>query len=476
MRAQAHALWGHRGGIIYLPAANRMLTDLQCRKAAPKDRDYKLPDEKGLYLFVTKAGFKSWRLKYRVAGVEKRLVIGPYPEISLIKAREERDAARQLLREHQDPSVVRKQKKAAARLEAVSTFEKIAQKWHATQLPRWEKKHAGQVIGSLKLHVFPAIGKLPINAITPPMVLEIIEAIEVHSVEIAKRVQRRMSKIFGYAIASGIGTANPAAQIKDALQPVIRGRYPAITNIERLRQFLAAAEAQDAYPQTRLASRFLALTVARPSMVRLMPPEEIFGLDGPSPEWRIPATRMKLLKDRKFRAEFDFIIPLSTQAADILREARQRWGNAPYVFPSATKPTAAMSDMTLVKFLRLAEFEGEHVPHGWRSSFSSIMNREAALADRPGDRAIIDLMLAHLPGDVESDYNRYSYLERRRDLAQAWADMLLRDFPPAAALMVDQLPRGIVRTQAPARNGPVTRRGPGRPRKESPTNIPTRSA
>lgn len=63
------------------------LTDLQARKAAPREKDYKLADSGGLYLFVTKKGFKSWRLKYRFADKEKRLVFGPYPEVTLRQAR-----------------------------------------------------------------------------------------------------------------------------------------------------------------------------------------------------------------------------------------------------------------------------------------------------------------------------------------------------------------------------------------------------
>jgi integrase len=441
-----------------------MLTDLQCRKAIAKDRAYKLTDAKGLHLHITLTGFKSWRFKYRVGKLEKLIVIGPYPEVTIAKARDVRDRYRQQLRDNLDPGVVRKQEQAAARLEAINTFEKIARQWHAVQKPRWSAKHAGQVIGSLELHVFPKLGKISLGGITPPMVLEVIRLVEASSIDIAKRVQRRMSMIFGFAIASGIGKDNPAAAIKDALAPMMRGRYPAITDLERLRAFMRAAELQDTTPQTRLANRFLALTGVRPSMVRQMPPDEIVGLESDSPEWCIPAERMKLLKDRKYRAEFDFIVPLSRQAVDVLREAGRRFGNAPFVFPSAAKPRRPMSDMTLTKFLRVVGYDREHVPHGWRSSFSTIMNKRAAQMKRPGDRALIDLMLAHLPGDVESDYNRYAYLDERRELAQAWADMLLEGFAPAASLMSDPLPRGIVRSQEPRRERPVTRRGPGRPR------------
>lgn len=444
-----------------------MLTDIQCRKAAPREKAYKLPDGRGLYLHVATTGYKSWRLKYRVNGKEKLFVIGQYPDVPLTEARQQLTKLKQQLRENQDPSIVRKQERAAARLEAASTFEMIARQWHTLQKPRWTSKHANQVLASLDLHLFPKLGKVPINSITAPMMLEAIRAVEKSSIEIAKRVQRRASKIFTYAIAIGIGSGNPAAAVKDALQPMMRGRFPAIVNLARLRRFLADAESQDAQPQTRLANRFLALTAARPSMVRLMPPEEIYGLDGPNPEWRIPAVRMKLLKDRKYRFEYDFIIPLPPQAAEVLREARRLFGNSPFVFPSPTDRRKPLSENTLSGYCRVAGYGREHVPHGWRSSFSTIMNEIATVHDRPNDRAMIDLMLAHLPGDVESDYNRYAYLPRRRELAEEWAGLLLKDALPIAELLRPMEPKGIVRTQAPARERPLNLRGPGRPRKQS---------
>jgi len=76
-----------------------------------------------------------------------------------------------------------------------------------------------------------------------------------------------------------------------------------------------------------------------------------------------------------------------------------------------------------------------HVPHGWRSTFSTVMNERAAVADRVGDRAIIDLMLAHIPDGVEAAYNRASYMPRRRQLAQEWADLLTQDLVDPVELL-----------------------------------------
>jgi len=103
-----------------------MLTDLKARNAKPREKDYKLADSGGLYLFVTSKGSRSWRLKYRYGGKEKRLTFGPYPEVSLVEAREKRDAAKRLLRDHCDPATEKLKRKLAAAADHAETFENVA--------------------------------------------------------------------------------------------------------------------------------------------------------------------------------------------------------------------------------------------------------------------------------------------------------------------------------------------------------------
>ncbi|MXP00938.1 integrase arm-type DNA-binding domain-containing protein, partial [Altererythrobacter xixiisoli] len=145
-----------------------MLTDLQCRKAKPAEKSYKLADARGLYLYVTKTGFRSWRWKFRFAGKEKRLIFGSYPEMSLGTARDARDKAAALLKAGTDPSLQAKQIAAARMAESQTTFESIAREWHAQQAASWAPHHAADVLKSLELHVFAKIGALPITGITSP--------------------------------------------------------------------------------------------------------------------------------------------------------------------------------------------------------------------------------------------------------------------------------------------------------------------
>lgn len=414
-----------------------MLTDTRCRTAKPQEKPYKLADSKGLHLYVTPSGYKSWRWKYRFAKKEKLLTIGPYPEISAAKAREKRDEAARLLREGVDPSMHRRQRAAELATEAANTFETIARRWHETNKAKWTPQHAEQVLDSLVDNVFPELGRDPITSITAPMVLKVIQAIEARpAIETARRVRQRMSAVFVFAIASGVASQDPASVIRGALKPLKKGRQPAFTRLEDARALLNAAEDAPAYPVTKLASRFLALTAVRPGVLRWIEPQELEDLDGKEPLWRIPAAKMKLQLDRKGDETYDFLVPLSRQAVEVIKTARSLTGNTPLIFPSNRHAHRPMSENAIgYMYNRLSSFRGRHVPHGWRATFSTVMNERAVEKGLPGDRAIIDLMLAHIPAGVEGIYNRAAYLPRRRALAQEWADLLLDGLPPASQLL-----------------------------------------
>ncbi len=413
-----------------------MLTDIQCRKATAGEKDYKLSDSRGLYLFVTKSGFRSWRWKYRFAGKEKRLVLGSYPEMSLSKARDARDAAAKALKGGTDPSVQAKQLAAVRTTEAETTFEAVARDWHSQQAGSWAPVHAADVIRSLERDVFPKIGALPIKEITSPIVLTVVRAIENRSsIETARRIRQRISAVYSYAIASGIAESDPAASIRAAMKPLIKGRQPALATLDEARALLRTVEAAPAHPMTKLASRLLALTALRQGVLRTTMWAELEDLDPEDPVWRIPATRMKLKLARKLDARFDFMLPLSKQAVEVLQAARACNSYSKLVFPSQRHVHRPISENAVGYLYNRLVSNGRHVPHGWRSTFSTIMNERAQAQGLAGDRAIIDLMLAHIPEGVEASYNRAAYMPRRREIAQEWADLLLADMPPAMELL-----------------------------------------
>lgn len=413
------------------------LTDTQARKAVASDRDYKLADSGGLYLFVTKNGFKSWRWKYRFAGKEKRLTFGPYPEVSLKEARERRDQARAELRGNKDPGVEDRKREMRAHASAGATFKAVGQRWYEAQCPRWSPVQRKKVIQALERDIYPEIGSLPLLDVDGPMILRMLRKVEARgAIDTAKRLRQHVSGIFQFGMAEGLVPGDPAVGIKKALKPTpTGGKQPALKDLAAARKLLADMEASTSGPLTKLASKLLALTAVRPGILRAVPWKEFEGIDWTDPDapspgalWRVPAERMKLALENKADEAFEHVVPLSWQAVEVLHEARRLTGRFPYVFHSVRSTHQPMSENTLGYMYSRNGYSGRHVPHGWRSTFSTIMNERAVEQRRPDDRAIIDAMLAHRPkGESGSEmaYNRAAYMPRRREIAQDWADLLL---------------------------------------------------
>ncbi len=402
-----------------------MLTDAAIRKAKAASKAYKLSDSGGLHLYVSPSGGKLWRLKYRFGGKEKLLSLGKYPDVSLGDARSKRDWARQMLTNGRDPGLFKYKADGA---DEAQKFETIAREWHKIQSAKWSDEHAARIIKSLEAEVFEELGQHNIKDITPPQVLDLIRGIEGRgALVIARKIRQRMSAVFVYAIASGKGDADPAAIIKGAMAPQIQEKQPAVTDLDEARKILKAAEATNAHPATMLGLRLLALTVVRSSELRGARWPEFEDLDGDEPLWRIPAERMKGAKGKKR----EHVVPLSTQAVEVIQALKTLHGRCDFVLPSSRSSQKPMSENALGYLLNRAGYYSRHVPHGWRSTFSTVMNEAF-----PREQQIIDSMLAHVIKDkVEAVYNRSSHLKRRRELAQVWADMLFKDMPPASVLL-----------------------------------------
>ncbi|APZ98040.1 integrase [Sphingopyxis sp. QXT-31] len=447
-----------------------MLTDAKIKAAKPADRDYKLADSGQLFLHVTTAGGRHWRMNYsfgkNAAGkpAQKTLTFGSYPALTLVDARARRDEAKALLREGRDPAVERRVATAAKATAGKNTFEIVAEqwfelksgwsvkkfrawraahggKWHERDAANWIERpqagwsvvHSGDVLKSLDNDVFPSIGDLPIGEIESPKVLEVLNAIvQRGAIETAHRVCQRIGDVYVYAIPAGLAKANPAASMGKALPKVPRSKkQPSIIDrirehedqIKVVRQMLRDCDDERCRASTKFALRLLALTAVRPNEIQNAEWSEFEDLDGPAPLWRIPASRMKGDLDRKADEDGDHLVPLSTQAVELVQTLRMLTGNYRLMFPSERHPHRPISENTLRALLIRAGYYQRHVPHGFRAAFSTIMNERPDKQE--GDRAVIDLMLAHVPKDkVEGAYNRASYMPRRREIAQAWADII----------------------------------------------------
>ena len=428
------------------------LTAIQVKNARAGDRAYKMGDAHGLYLFVTAKGAKSWRMKYRFGGKEKVLTFGLYPDVSLSEARERRDAARSVLRDGKDPATEIERERHAQIAAVGATFEASALAWHEDEKPRWSPRHAKVVMFALHRDVFPDLGKMPIADITGPAILRALRKIERRgSIETAKRVLGYISAIFIRARGESLVRENPTDNLVKALKPTPRGsKQPAIVTLPGLLDLQQAVDRSTSGLQTKLASRLLALTVVRVGVLRTAQWLEFEGIDwndvdAPCPDavWRVPAERMKLEVEEKGSAAFDHDVPLTGEAVAALRMLHRLTGRGKLLFPGHKSVRVPMSDAAIsVLYARLGagRYKGVHVPHGWRSAFSTIMNEWAMEHGREGDRLLIDLMLAHRPKGVsgsEFAYMRAKFAARRRVLAETWATMISEGLDPPETLIRD---------------------------------------
>lgn len=321
--------------------------------AKPREKDYKLADTGGLYLFVSKSGHRTWRLKYRFGGKERRLLLGAYPDVGLKRARELRDDAKQALRNGLDPGLERTRARHSRKVGHENTFEKFAREWHEKQVPRWKPVHANDVITSMEQGLFPEIGGIPVDQIDEGLLFHALRKVESRgAIETAHRLRQHAERVFRFAAAEGIKNGNPAVNVRDALKPVPpRKRRPALVDVKQIQRLIRDIDHAAASPVTRLSSRFLALTAQQPGMVRNAVWPEIKGVDwakpdAPSPDakWHIPAAKMKQELDLRENEAFDHEVPLSVAAVEVLRVVRAFSSPKGPIFPSGRDILSPLSE------------------------------------------------------------------------------------------------------------------------------------
>lgn len=386
------------------------LTDTAIRKAKPAAKPQRLFDGAGLYLEVSPAGGKLWRLKYRHGGKEKRLALGAYPATGLKDARDRRDSARKLLAAGIDPSEQRKAAKAAGEERAANSFAVIAAEWLNLQKPRMAAATLEKAEWTFDELVNPWIGSRPITAIDAPELLKLLRRIEERGAhETAHRTKQRCGQVFRYAIATGRAKHDVTADLRGALAPVVSTARAAITEPAKVGKLLRAIDVYEGSLVTKCALRLAPLVFVRPGELRKA---EWAEMDLDNAQWRIPAARMKMREEH--------IVPLSTQAAAILRELQPLTGRGRYVFPSHRSTMRTMSENTVNAALRYMGFDKDTMTgHGFRAMASTRLNELGWAPD------VIERQLAHAERNkVRAAYNRAQYLDERTRMMQAWADYL----------------------------------------------------
>ncbi|EJD6329193.1 tyrosine-type recombinase/integrase [Proteus mirabilis] len=398
------------------------LTDAKVRAAKPLDKSYKLTDGDGMHLMVHTNGSKYWRLQYRFGGKQKMLALGIYPEISLAEAREKRDAARKLIANGFDPSEKRKEVKEEQQ-KKFNTFEKVARDWHATN-KKWSEGHSNRVLKSLEDNIFATIGKRNIAELKTRELLEPIKAVEVSGrLEVAARLQQRVTAIMRYAVQSGLIDYNPAQDMAGAVATGKRVHRAAL-ELKRLPEFLQRIEDYKGRPLTKLAVKLTLLVFIRSSELRFARWDEI---DFDNAMWTIPAEREAIegvkYSHRGSKMRTTHLVPLSRQAIEILKQIYQFSGNHELIFIGDHNPRKPMSENTVNNALRVMGYDTktEVCGHGFRTMACSSLI-ESGLWSKDA----VERQMSHQErNSVRAAYiHKAEHIEERRLMVQWWADYL----------------------------------------------------
>ena len=387
------------------------LSDTAIRKSKPADKPQKLRDGGGLYLLLRPDGARWWRWDYRrpITGKRNTLSLGTYPDTGLADARQRRDSARKLLAAGVDPGEHRKAEKAAGAERAANSFEVVAREWLGKR--DWVASYSVKVTAWMENDVFPWIGGRPVAELSAPEFLSVARRIEGRgAIESAHRILQNCGQVMRYAIATGRAERNPVADLKGALSPAPERHHAAITDTAAIGGLLRAIEGYSGTLGTKCALRLAPLVFLRPGELRNAEWSEI---DLDAAEWNIPAHKMKMREPH--------LVPLSSQAVEILRELQPLTGRGQYVFPGGRSPRRPMSNNAINAALRRMGFDKDTMTgHGFRAMARTVLDE--TLGFRPD---YIEHQLAHAVRDPNGRaYNRTAHLAERRKMMQGWADYL----------------------------------------------------
>ncbi|MFO1506087.1 MAG: integrase arm-type DNA-binding domain-containing protein [Lysobacterales bacterium] len=375
--------------------------------AKPHGKPYTLRDGHGLLLLIDPSGSKLWRLDYRRPDTGKRnmLSLGPFPAVSLKRAREKRDDARRLLADGIDPGEHRKAETQAG----TDTFEAIAREWFAKYEPTWAAHHGDRIIRRLERDVFPWIGRKPVTDVSAADILACLHRIDTRGArETAHRARANIGQVMRYAVATGRAHVDPTPSLRGAIPPPTERHLPSMTEPDQVAELLRAIDGFTGTFPVACALKLAPLVFVRPGELRQA---EWNNFDLDAAEWRFTASK----------TDTPHIVPLAAQAVAILRDLYPLTGAGRYLFPGTRDPKRALSDAALNAALRRMGFDkATFTTHGFRALARTILDER--LGFRPD---LIEHQLAHRVRDpLGRAYNRTQHLAERRTMMQTWADYL----------------------------------------------------
>lgn len=386
-----------------------MLTDTKLRALKPRTSAYRLADANGLCIEVRPSGAKAWRYRYRYAGKPSIITLAEYPAMGLAEARAERDRLRALVRGGGNPANVARVERAAKVERAETTFGAIATEFLNKRAK--EGLSAGSVKRERRLieKDMAAIGMLPIADVTAPLLLAALRKLEKRGVvETAHRARSFAGRVFRYAIATGRAQSNPANDLVGALeQPQVK-HLATVTDPDKIGDLLRAMYSYSGSPVTQAALKLAPMLFVRPGELRKARWADI---DLSAAEWRFTTSKTAT----------PHIVPLATQAKEILEDLQPLTRRSEFVFPGVRSAKRPMSENTVTAALRYLGYDGDTITgHGFRAMARTVLDE--VLGFRPD---YIEHQLAHAVRDpLGRAYNRTTHLAERKKMMQAWADYL----------------------------------------------------
>ena len=393
-----------------MPKLAKTLTDTAIKNAKAKDKAYRIAAGRGLYLRVEPNGSKFWIFRYKYEGKENTLSLGRYPDTSLANAVDKARDSNRLIAENVNPSDNRKAIKSAKVNSAANSFEVIAREWHTSHMKDKKQSHKDKVIRRFELYLFPWIGSKPIADITAPQFLDVIKRIEnLGILETAHRTLQTSGQVFRYAVQTGKALRDVTADLKGALPPTNTQHMAAFTDPKDVADLLRAIDGFNGTLAVKCALRLAPLVFVRPSELRMARWRDIDLING---EWRYLVSKTNT----------DHLVPLPTQAIEILREIQPVSGHCEYVFQGGRSPLRPMSEAAINAALKRMGYDTktEITGHGFRAMARTIIHERLNI-----DPNIIEHQLAHkVPDTLGRAYNRTKFLDQRKVMMQQWADYL----------------------------------------------------
>ena len=397
-----------------------MLTEVQCKNATcpPDKKRLRLTDAGGLYLEVSPAGSRRWFWKTYANGKEGRLALGGYPDVTLKTARLARDAAKKDRAAGVNLVQARKLAKLKSGIAEGDTFKAAALEWYGKNESRWSSHYAIREKRNLEKDLFPYFADRRIGEIEPIELLSALRRVEERgALDVASRVLQTARAVWRYAVATARAPRDICADLKGALTPHKKRHFAAITDPKKLGELIRVIRGYQGGPIVRAALQLAPMLFQRPNELRGAAWAEI---DLDNALWTVPAARMKRRIDGKENGD-PHLVPLPTQAVEILRKLQPITGHGVMVFPGERSHERPISDNTLrAALLTLGYGPTVLTVHGFRATARTLLAEVLEV-----DPLVIEAQLAHAVKDANGRaYNRTQYVKQRAEMMQRWTDYL----------------------------------------------------